>query len=346
MRLENHMGFISELRKRAKQHPARIVLPEGEDERVIMAASVAQSEGLAQLVLLGRKDEILKKAGQLGVTINGVDVLDHKSSSQFKRYAEIFYELRKHKGLKLSDAERVIYESPVFYSAIMVKEGYADSFIAGAITTSSDVARAGIYCIGVDKTVGLLSSSFIIQVENSPYGKNGILLFADCAIVPEPTPEQLSAIAYSSAMMFEDLFEKKARVALLSFSTKGSADGPMVRKVREALDIAHRRYPQLIIDGELQVDSALDPEVAKRKCAGSPVAGCANVLIFPDLNSANIGYKLVHRLAGAKAIGPLMQGLCKPCSDLSRGCSWQDIVDVIAVTSIRCKGLARCETQG
>jgi phosphate acetyltransferase len=198
------------------------------------------------------------------------------------------------------------------------------------------VARAAIYCVGVEKKAGALSSSFVIQIENSPYGEQGLFIFADCSVIIDPSAAQLAGIAYSAAKLFKALFDREPRVALLSYSTKASAEGPSVDKVREALRIANERYPELIIDGELQLDSAVDVDVAKKKCPQSHVAGRANVLVFPDLNSGNIGYKLVHRMAGARAVGPFLQGILRPCSDLSRGCSMQDIVDAVAITVVRC----------
>jgi phosphate acetyltransferase len=234
------------------------------------------------------------------------------------------------------EARKVILEKPVYYGALMVRKNLVDTFVAGAVSTSGDVARAAIFCVGVDKKAGTLSSSFVIQIENSPYGEQGLFVFADCGVVTDPSPVQLAGIAFSSARLFRALFNKEPRVALLSFSTKGSAEGPIVDKVKSALKIATEKYPELLIDGELQLDAAVDIDVAKKKCPQSHVAGRANVLIFPDLNSGNIAYKLAHRLANARAIGPLLQGMARPCSDLSRGCSAQDIVDAVAITVVRC----------
>jgi len=203
------------------------------------------------------------------------------------------------------------------------------------VETSADVARTAIYCVGLDKTAGTLSSAFVIDIDGCPYGEKGAFVFADCAIVPNPSPRQLAGIAYSSANLFRFLFEKEPVVALLSYSTKGSAGGTLVNKVVEAAKLAKELYPALTVDGELQVDSALDSDVARRKCPDSPVGGKANVLIFPDLNCGNIGYKLVDRLSSGRAVGPILQGVNRPCSDLSRGCSEEDIIDTIALTAIR-----------
>ncbi|MBI4335477.1 MAG: phosphate acetyltransferase [Candidatus Omnitrophica bacterium] len=329
------MDFIAELRERAKKSPRKIVLPEGHDERTILAASNAQAAGIAKIVLLGEDKIIRDKAQRLGVSLGGVEIVDHKVTDEFEKYVNAFYELRKHKGITVEEAGNLFREKSIYYGAMMVREGAADGFVAGAVSTSGDVARAAIYCVGVDKRAGTLSSAFVMQLENSPYGEKGLFIFADCGVVTDPSPVQLAGIAFSSAMLFKALFDKEPRVALLSYSTKGSADGPMVEKVRQALNIATEKYPELLIDGELQLDAAVDIDAAKKKCPQSHVAGRANVLIFPDLNSGNIGYKMAHRLAGARAVGPLLQGVARPCSDLSRGCSMQDIIDTIALTVVR-----------
>jgi phosphate acetyltransferase len=335
-RLGKIMDFIAELRERAKKNPKKVVLPEGHDERTINAAAIAQELGIARIVLLGEEAVISQKASNLGVSLAGIDILDHKKAKDFNEAVQTFYEIRKHKGMTPEESKKILLEKPVYYGALMVRKGTADTFVAGAVSTSADVARAAIFCVGVDKKAGTLSSSFVIQIENSPYGEHGLFIFADCSVVTDPSPVQLAGIAFSSAKLFKSLFGKEPRVALLSFSTKGSAEGPVVDKVRDALKIANEKYPDLMIDGELQLDAAVDADVAKKKCPQSTVAGRANVLIFPDLNSGNIGYKMAHRLAGGKAIGPLLQGMAKPCSDLSRGCSAQDIVDAIAITVVRC----------
>jgi len=332
------MDFIAGLREKAKKNPKRVVLPEGHDDRTIGAASIAQESGIAKIVLLGEEGVIKEKADKLGVSLRGVEIIDHKKAGDFDKYVNTFYELRKHKGMTPEEARKTLLEKPVYYGALMVRDHVVDTFVAGAVSTSGDVARAAIFCVGVDKKAGTLSSAFIIQIENSPYGEQGLFIFADCGVVTDPSPAQLAGIAFSSARLFKALFNKEPKVALLSFSTKGSAEGPMVDKVVQALKIANEKYPELLIDGELQLDAAVDVDVANKKCPQSHVAGRANVLIFPDLNSGNIGYKLAHRLAGARAVGPILQGMAKPCSDLSRGCSSQDIVDTIAVTVAYCGG--------
>lgn len=330
------MDFISELHARARKNPKTIVLPEGQDERTISAAAAAQESGIAKIILLGEEKVINEKAAHMGVSLKGIKIFDYKSSKDMEEYAGLFYELRKHKGVTAEEAKKILLEKPVYFGALMVRKNAADAFVAGAVSTSGDVARAAIYCVGVDRKAGTLSSSFVIQLENSPYGERGLFIFADCGVVTDPSPMQLAGIAYSSARLFKALFDKEPRVALLSYATKGSAEGPVIDKVRQALKIATEKYPDLLIDGELQADAAIDIDVAKKKCPESHIAGRANVLIFPDLNSGNIGYKLVHRLAGARAVGPFLQGMARPCSDLSRGCSAHDIVDTVAITVVRC----------
>ena len=330
------MDFIAGLRERAKSDPKKVVLPEGHDERTIRAAAMAQGLGIANIVLLGEEVLVKEKAKKLDVSLKGIEIIDHRAAKDFDECVNTFYEIRKHKGMTPQESRKVLLEKPIYYGALMVRKDVADTFVAGAVSTSGDVARAAIFCVGVDRKAGALSSSFVIQIESSPYGEQGLFIFADCAVVTDPSPVQLAGIAFSSARLFQALFEKEPRVALLSFSTKGSAEGPQVDKVKDALRIANEKYPELVIDGELQLDAALDADVAKKKCPQSHVAGRANVLIFPDLNSGNIGYKMAHRLAGGRAVGPLLQGIARPCSDLSRGCSAEDIVDAIAITVVRC----------
>jgi phosphate acetyltransferase len=242
--------------------------------------------------------------------------------------------LREHKGITLTTAEEIL-KDPVYYAAMMVREGSADGFVAGASYTTPDVARAAIHCLGADSRIETVSSSFIIIVPDCAYAEGGIFVFADCGIVPEPTSKQLAQIALSSAELMEKVLRFEPRVAMLSFSTQGSASERCVEKVKEATKLVKELKPNLLVDGELQVDSAIVPEVAKIKTPDSILKGRANILIFPNLDAGNIAYKLVQRLAKAKAIGPLLQGLNKPCSDLSRGCDVEDIVDAVAVTVVR-----------
>lgn len=307
------MDLINQIRARAKADPKTIVLPEGKEKRVIEAAKRITQERIAKIILIHAEN------------------LDFQ---MMEEYAQDYFRLREHKGITLAEAEGIL-KDPVYYAAMMVREGSADGFVAGASHTTRDVARAAIHCLGADSRIETVSSSFIIILPDCPYGERGVFIFADCGIVPEPTAKQLAQIALSSAELIEKVLRFEPRVAMLSFSTKGSASGRCVEKVREATELVKQLQPNLLVDGELQVDSAIIPEVAKIKTPDSILKGRANVLIFPNLDAGNIAYKLIQRLAKAKAIGPLLQGLNKPCSDLSRGCDVEDIVDAVAVTVTR-----------
>jgi len=331
------MHLLGRIREKAKQKSKRIVLPESEDVRVLKSARDATSLGIGKIILIGEEEKIKGIAASNSIKLDGVDIVNPLKSGKLEKYAEEFFRLRKHKGITEEEAKDIVTKSALHYAALMTRMGDADGFVAGAVEKSSTVVKAAIYCIGVDKSAGTISSAFVINIDGCPYGEKGAFIFADCAVVPNPSSRQLAGIAYSSAKLFRFLFEKEPIVAMLSFSTKGSAEHPLITKVTEAVRIAKELYPDLTIDGELQLDSAVDKDVAKKKCPGSPVGGRANVLVFPDLNCGNIGYKLIDRLAGGRAVGPLMQGLAKPCSDLSRGCSSEDIVDAIAITAIRGK---------
>jgi len=331
------MGFIETLREKAVNNRTKykIILPESTDLRVLKAASQLVAQNIAVPVLIGKKEEIEKIAAKDGIKLTGVEFFNPSNNPKTEKLAEAFFEIRKQKGITIEQARETIISSPTYLAALLINEGMYHSFVSGAISTSADVAKAAIYCIGIDEKSGALSSSFLIEIPNCKYGENGLFVFADCGIIPNPPPRKLAGIAYASAKLFESLVGKKAKVAMLSFSTKGSAEGPMVEKVREATNIAKELYPDMLIDGELQLDAAVDKDVAAKKCKGSPVAGEANVLVFPDLNAGNIGYKLANRLAGGRAVGPLLQGLKVPCSDLSRGCTADDIIDAAAIVSIR-----------
>jgi len=290
-----------------------IVLPEKDDARIQEAARIITKEKIARIILLGKE---------------GLE------SKKIDAFAQIFFEARKHKGITILQAREAL-SHPLYYAAMMVRAGEADGFVAGAAHSTPDVAKAAIYCIGVDERIKTVSSCFIMVVADKSFGENGVFIFADCGIVPQPTSQQLAQIAISSAELAKNVFDILPRVAMLSYSTKGSAKGPLVDKVKEATQLAKQQRPDLLIDGELQVDAAIVAEVAKIKDAQGPLAGRANVLIFPDLEAGNIGYKLVQRLSKARAIGPLLQGLNKPCSDLSRGALVEDIVDTVATTALR-----------
>lgn len=307
------MDVVKIIRQKARRETKTIVLPEGEDPRVSEAIKIIKSEKIAKLIVLTKED------------------LDSK---KIKEYSNIYFSLRQHKGISQEEAIETISD-PLFYAAIMVKEGLADGFVAGAVHTTADVARASFQCLGLDKRFSVMSSSFIMYIPNCPYGEKGVLLFADCGIIPDPSPRQLANIAVCTSELAKKLLDMTPRVAMLSYSTKDSASGRFVEKIKEATDLAKQIKPDLIIDGELQVDAAIAPEVANIKDPGGKIAGHANILIFPNLESGNISYKLVQRLTNARAIGPILQGLNFPCSDLSRGCSIEDVVDCVAVTAIR-----------
>ncbi len=304
---------IEKIRQQAQKNPRKIILPEGEDGRVKKAADIILREKIADLILLDKKS------------------LDPKKQ---KEYALKLYGLRKQKGLDLDTANEFL-KNPVFYAAMMVREGVAQGFVAGVVNTTSLVARSAIWCLETKLKGGIVSSAFIMVVSNCEYGEKGVFIYADCGIVPQPTSPQLAQIAVYAAELGKKVLSFEPKVAFLSYSTKHSAEGVSVNKVREAVKLAKELAPDLDVDGELQADAAIVPEVAKIKCSDSKVAGKANILIFPNLDAGNICYKLTERLAEAKAIGPLLMGLKNPCSDLSRGCSVEDIVDCVAVTVIR-----------
>ena len=314
------MDTIEAIREKARQQLKTIVLSEGHDPRVRKAAEFIRENKIANVILLES------------------DKLDPK---KIEEYTELFFQLRQYKGISKEEALGVV-SNPVYYGALLVREGLADGFVSGAATTTSDVAKAALYCLGIDKRIATISSCFIMLVPNCPYGEKGVFIFADCGIIPDPTTRQLAQIALSSAELGRKVLGITPRVAMLSYSTKGSATGRFVERIREATAMLGEMAPELAVDGELQVDAAIVPEVAKLKNPNSPIQGNANILVFPNLEAGNISYKLVERLSGGRALGPLLLGLVKPCSDLSRGCSWEDVVDCAAITAIR----AQYEVQG
>ncbi|HQE25373.1 MAG TPA: phosphate acetyltransferase [Candidatus Atribacteria bacterium] len=328
------MGVLDKIRERAKALKKRIALPEGQDERVLKAAEISQREGIASVVLLGEEETITQKARELHLDLSGVEIVNHLKDEKREFYIDDLYQLRKNKGLSREGAEDLL-KSPMYYACMMLRESRVDGIVGGAVLSSPDVIRPALQIIKTAPGIKLASSCFLMVVPDCSYGENGAFLYADSGLNPNPDAEELAHIAITTARTAVFLLDAEPRVAMLSFSTKGSAQHELVDKVIEATNIAHSLNPDLLLDGELQGDAALSPEVAEMKAPGSPVAGKANVLIFPDLNSGNISYKLTQYLAKATAIGPILQGLAKPVNDLSRGAKVEDIVDQIAVTVLQ-----------
>ena len=328
------MAFIEKIFKMAQADKKRIVLPEGEEERTIRASEVIKNNSLADVILIGDVSVIKTKASELGVDLEGIEIIDPKTSEKTDVYATEFYELRKNKGMTLEKALETMQDC-LYFGTMMVKMSEGDGLVSGAIHTTGDLLRPGMQIIKTAPGIKVVSSFFIMEVPSSEYGEEGLLLFADCAVNPNPNAEELASIAISTAENAKCLCNFEPKVAMLSFSTMGSAKHEFVDKVAKATEIAKNARPDLQIDGELQLDAAIVPSVGKQKAPNSTVAGNANVLVFPDLQSGNIGYKLVQRFANAEAIGPICQGFAKPINDLSRGCSVQDIVNVVAVTAVQ-----------
>ncbi len=327
------MDLINQIIARAKENKQRIVLPEGTEERTIKAADLLLADGVAEIILLGNFEEIKKLASQFGLNnIGKAIIVDPKDNPKKKEYSNLLYELRKAKGLTTEQADRLV-EDPLYLGCLMIKNGDADGEIAGAQNTTGDVLRPALQIIKTAPGISVVSGAFLMFVENNQYVPSGILVFADCAVTPNPTASQLAEIAVASAHTAQALVGEEPNVAMLSFSTKGSAKDPMVDKVVEATRLAKELAPAINIDGELQADAALVPSVASKKAQGSTVAGKANVLVFPSLEVGNISYKLVQRLAGAEAVGPILQGMAAPVNDLSRGCSVDDIYKMVAIAA-------------
>jgi phosphate acetyltransferase len=328
------MTFIEKICKRAQEDTKKIVLPEGEEERTIKASETINKNSIAKVILVGNKSAIQKKATELEVDISGVEIVDPATSEKTDTYAKEFFELRKHKGMTLEKASETMKDT-MYFGTMMVKMGDADGLVSGAIHSTGDLLRPGMQIIKTAPGIKVVSSFFIMELPNNEYGEDGLLLFADCAVNPNPNSEELASIAISTAENAKVLCSFEPKVAMLSFSSMGSAKHELVDKVVKATEIAKNARPDLQIDGELQLDAAIVPSVGKLKAPDSTVAGNANVLVFPDLQSGNIGYKLVQRFAKAQAIGPVSQGFAKPINDLSRGCSVEDIVNVVAVTAVQ-----------
>ncbi len=328
------MSFIEDIKQRAKQDIKTIVLPESNDLRVLKAVEQILKEGYADIILVGNKEKVETFAKENEVNITGAKIVDPQTSEKFSFYANEFYELRKAKGMTLEKAKEYMKDN-VYFGMMMVKENNADGLVSGACHSTADTLRPALQILKTAPGTKLVSAFFLMVVPNCEYGEKGAFVFGDCGLNEYPDPEALSEIAISSAKSFEQLVGKEPRVAMLSYSSYGSAHSPLTDKVVEATKILKEKMPDLVADGELQLDAAIIPEIASSKAPGSPLEGKANTLIFPDLDAGNIGYKLVQRLAKAEAYGPLCQGIAKPVNDLSRGCSADDIAGVVAITAVQ-----------
>lgn len=329
------MSLLAEIREKASKKGRTIVLPEGTEERTLQAIKAIVDNKIAHPILLGDESEVKALASKIGADLSGAEIINPAKAAFFDDCVQAFYEMRKDKGVDMDKARSSMLD-PLFFASMMVKLGKADGEVAGAENTTGNVLRPALQIIKTAPGIPAVSGSFIMIVPNCEFGDNGIFIFADCAVTIDPSAEQMAAFAKASVNTGIELCGMKdPKVGMLSFSTKGSASHAMVDKVVEATRIAKEKYPELKVDGEFQFDAAIVPKVGASKAPGSPIAGDCNVLIFPDINAGNIGYKLVQRLAKAEAIGPILQGLDKPVNDLSRGCSVEDIVNVVAMTAVR-----------
>ena len=328
------MSFIDDIKNRAKKSIKTIILTESEDVRVLEAASKVTKEGFAKVILIGNQDETNKLASDNNIDIAGIQIIDPVTSNKYDEYVERFYELRKAKGITIEDAKKIIKDN-VYFGTMMVKSGDADGLVSGACHSTANTLRPALQILKTAPGTKLVSAFFLMNVPDCKYGEDGIFVFGDCGLVENPNSDELSEIAISSSKSFKQLTNKEPKVAMLSYSTYGSAHSELTEKVVEATKLLKEKMPNLICDGELQLDAAIIPEISASKAKGSPIDGKANTLIFPSLDAGNIGYKLVQRLAKAEAYGPLCQGIARPVNDLSRGCSSEDIVGVVAITAVQ-----------
>ena len=333
------MSYIDIIKDKARADKKTIVLPETTDKRTLIAASHIIEENIANIIMVGKEEKILDGAGWLEIDLSNVSVIDPETTDKLDDYIELLYETRKDKGMTPEKAREILLNDYLTFGVVMVKAGDADGMVAGCCHATADVLRPSLQILRTAPDTKLVSGFFILDVPDCIFGEGGPFLFSDCGLNQDPTAEELAAIADSSAKSFRSLVGANPIIALLSHSTKGSAKHPLVDKVIEATRIAHEQYPHLVLDGELQTDAAIVPKVAKTKAPDSEIAGRANVLIFPNLDCGNISYKLVERLAKAEAYGPMLQGIARPVNDLSRGCSWEDIVGVVALTAVQAQNI-------
>ena len=332
------MTFIEAIKEKAKKDIKTIILPESEDLRVLEGASKVLKEGFAKIILIGNEEEVRKRANENNIDLTKATIINPKTSEKYEEYVNQFYELRKAKGMTIEKARETILE-PIYFGMMMVKQGDSDGLVSGACHSTANTLRPALQILKTAPGTKLVSAFFAMVVPNCEYGENGVFIFGDSGLVENPTAEELSEIAISSSKSFHQLTEKEPKVAMLSYSTYGSAHSELTEKVIEATKLLKEKEPNLICDGELQLDAAIVPEIAASKAPGSPVAGKANTLIFPNLDAGNIGYKLVQRLAKAEAYGPLCQGIAKPVNDLSRGCNSDAIAGVVAITCVQAQDM-------
>ena len=328
------MTFIDKIKERAKTNIKTIILPEATDKRVLKAAEKVTQEGYAKIILIGNEEEIIEKEKEIEVNLNGIQIIDPQKSEKTELYSNTLFELRKAKGMTEEQAKQLVLE-PIYYGMMMLKLNEADGLVSGAAHSTSDTLRPALQILKTAEGTKLVSAFFIMDVPNCEYGENGIFIFADSGLNEEPDSEALSEIAISSSKSFKQLIGDEPKIAMLSYSTYGSAHSESTEKVIQATKLVKEKASDLLVDGELQLDAAIIPEIAESKAKGSPLKGQANILVFPDLGAGNIGYKLVQRLAKAEAYGPLCQGIAKPVNDLSRGCSAEDIAGVVAITAVQ-----------